>query len=915
MNENWKRTAILTVFLVPSLALGQQTCGDGIRIEGTVTDPTGAVIPGATVQAISGETVTTDSTGHYVMPCVHAQSVTLTTNAPGFAPGSLAVARQTGNIAHINLKLALADVQTDVQVSNDTTGVDSDRGAGTTVLGSKDIQQLADDPDDFLRELQVLAGSAGGPPGSAMIMVDGFRNASALPPKSSISSVRINPDIFSPEYQSPLWHGGLIEITTKAGADKYHGALFLTDSNGAFNATNPFSTSATPAGKQRYGFELSGPAISKKLDFAVALEKRNIDEFNVVNAVTLDVNNSPASLKQTVAAPQRLWIASARSDWQISPKDLATLSFSSNVNNLGNQGIGGLILANAGYDSLTSEYDLRFSNTLTLSPNALHETRVGYSWKRTQQTPLSSAPSLQVAGYFTGGGATSQNLNNRERDLEVDDDVLLTHGRHEMKFGAQSLGIVVHNYDPDTFNGAYVFGGGSAPTLDVSNNPTGQTTTISGIEQYRRALLNLPGGSPTTYQLTTGIPVVPFTQWWLGLYAQDTIKFSPHLTATVGLRYQLLTNPSSFTDIGPRVGISWSPDKKSTWVFHLRAGTFTEPSDLISLTAIERLNGNRQQQSTVYSPSYSNPLTPVAGSIRVSTVNQFAHSYGEGQNLQLSAVVEHDFPHHWNAQASYNFGGNWQSTRAVNINAPLVGSSMGVAPDPIAALLAPRPMAPNQNIVQYQRSGHSRGDFYLASLDQHSYKWFGFHVQYWYLHFKENPLSPQSSYSEQGDSARPDWMRRQGVSILGSSSLPYKLELSTQFTGMPGRPFNITTGTDANGDGNFNDRPSYSPTPGAGVYSTRYGLLTANTINGNVPYNAGTMPGVMYLDANLSRVFTLNPKNTDHPRTLTFNARSANLLNHTNVSSVNTILSSSTLGQPVAAEAARRVELGIRFSF
>jgi hypothetical protein len=57
------------------------------------------------------------------------------------------------------------------------------------------------------------------------------------------------------------------------------------------------------------------------------------------------------------------------------------------------------------------------------------------------------------------------------------------------------------------------------------------------------------------------------------------------------------------------------------------------------------------------------------------------------------------------------------------------------------------------------------------------------------------------------------------------------------------------------------------------------------------------------------------PNDKDHPRTLTFNARSANLLNHTNVTAVNTILSSGTLGQPLTAEAARRVELGVRFSF
>jgi hypothetical protein len=66
---------------------------------------------------------------------------------------------------------------------------------------------------------------------------------------------------------------------------------------------------------------------------------------------------------------------------------------------------------------------------------------------------------------------------------------------------------------------------------------------------------------------------------------------------------------------------------------------------------------------------------------------------------------------------------------------------------------------------------------------------------------------------------------------------------------------------------------------------------------------------------NLSRVFPLNPKDKEHPRTLTFNARAANLLNHTNVTAVNTVVSSSALGQPVAAQTARRVEVGVRFTF
>jgi hypothetical protein len=754
-------------------------CVNGIRVDGTITDPTGAVIPGAQVRATKGETATTDTAGHYVLPCIPATSTTLTAQADGFASGTASARARQGGTVHVNLQLAVAAVQSDVQVSGDS---DIDSGGDTTTLNTKAVQGLADDPDDFLRELQVLASDAGGDPTQAIIMVDGFQNPSALPPKSSIASIRINPDLFSAKYQRPPFSGGVIEITTKPGADAFHGAAFFTDSDGIFNATDPFSLTATPAGRQRYGFELSGPIISKKSGFTLALEKRDIDEFNVVNAVTLDANDglgpngNGVLSQQTVSAPQRLWIASARGDWQLTPSDVASLSFSANVNNEGNQGVGGLTLADAGYSSLVSEYDLRFHNTQTINPNTLHETHIGYSWKRTEQTPLSNTPSVQVAGYFLGGGATSQNLNDRERDLEVDDDMTVVRGSNTVAFGIQSLGIFLHDYDPNTFNGAYVFGGGSAPVLDANNNPTGETTTISALEQYRRALLNLSGGSPTTYQVTAGTPLVPLTIWQVGLWADDIFKLNGHLSLTTGFRYQLQTTPGIFGNYNPRVGLAWSPDKKQTWVFHARAGFFNSAFGQSYTTDVHRLNGILQRQTTVYSPSYSAPLTPVLGSVQVATTNLFPPRPVQPMTFRIYVNAEHDFAHHWHARGDFYWAEYWSIVRTVNINAPEVASSVGVAADPTQALKAPRPIAPDENIVEYQNSGHGAGSVTSFSLDQHSYKRFGLTARYTHMNLKSDVLSnltPQSSYSNKGESARIAWERTDAFTLFGNLNLPW----------------------------------------------------------------------------------------------------------------------------------------------
>ncbi len=250
----------------------------------------------------------------------------------------------------------------------------------------------------------------------------------------------------------------------------------------------------------------------------------------------------------------------------------------------------GETLEEAGYSSRVAEYDLRFTNTYAANARLLHETRIGYTWKRTEQTPNATTPSLQVSGYFNGGGATSQSLDNRERDLEVDDDAVLTIGKQELKFGAQSLGIFVHDYNPNTFNGAYVFGGSAALRCSTpTTSPPAPRPRSRRFEQYQRALQNLSGGLPTTYQVATGTPLVPYTQWRVAFFAQDTIRLMPRLNITGGLRYAFQTSPNTFLNFGPRLGAAWSPDKNSTWTLHARAAIFNVSLDPTDAAQVNRL--------------------------------------------------------------------------------------------------------------------------------------------------------------------------------------------------------------------------------------------------------------------------------------------------------------------------------------
>jgi Carboxypeptidase regulatory-like domain len=259
LSRQWKVAAFLCAALSPALGFAKEPCTHGIRFEGTVTDPSGSAITGAQVQVGDQEKTTTDETGSFVLPCVPASIGTITAQAEGFTSGTAGADGRPGGVAHINIQLAIAQVQTNVQVTADPTAMDGDNGTGTRTLSTQDIQQLPDDPDDLLLQLQLLASTGGGASSSATIVVDGFQNASAMSPKGSIASIRINPDPFSPEYERPSSQGGRVEISTKPGADLFHGALFLTDSDGSFNATDPFSVTTTPAGKRRYGLARTCP--------------------------------------------------------------------------------------------------------------------------------------------------------------------------------------------------------------------------------------------------------------------------------------------------------------------------------------------------------------------------------------------------------------------------------------------------------------------------------------------------------------------------------------------------------------------------------------------------------------------------------------------------------------------------------
>jgi hypothetical protein len=214
-------------------------------IRGQVSDPSGAGVPGASVQAVSSSGQTSSGVaktdGSYEIRGLAPGKYTVRAQAKGFALfEQQSVEILAGQGKKLDIALQLPEEKEQVTVSGETTQVSvaPQENATSLVIKGDDLQSLSDDPDELQSELEALAGPSAGPNGG-QIYVDGF-TAGQLPPKADILEIRINHNPFSAEYDKLGY--GRIEITTRPGASQLHGQFLGNLNDSAFNSRNPFAT-------------------------------------------------------------------------------------------------------------------------------------------------------------------------------------------------------------------------------------------------------------------------------------------------------------------------------------------------------------------------------------------------------------------------------------------------------------------------------------------------------------------------------------------------------------------------------------------------------------------------------------------------------------------------------------------------
>jgi hypothetical protein len=290
---------LAALFALPVTAFGQTFRGG---ISGTVTDQSGAVVPGAQIVAVELATNTTYKTvsstaGEFGFSNLPLGSYNITVTASGFKGEKVdKVPVSAGATYTLPVRLGVASAGETVEVTANALSLDTITDTQSTALPEEVVQNLPNSGRDFTQMLAQTPGfaglSTGG--GAGVGAVNGTRSNSVnwqiegtdnndlwwnIPAVnqggvSSIAGVILPIDAienfsFVTAGSTELGRnsGGTANLTIKSGTNALHGSAYYYNHNEFFQRMNPFESSKAATRNQHYGFSVGGPIWKNKAFF------------------------------------------------------------------------------------------------------------------------------------------------------------------------------------------------------------------------------------------------------------------------------------------------------------------------------------------------------------------------------------------------------------------------------------------------------------------------------------------------------------------------------------------------------------------------------------------------------------------------------------------------------------------------
>ncbi len=936
---------LLAICLLAVSARAQSRPG----LQGTVTDPSGAAVPGAVVQVRGrgGERrAQTNSAGQYAFRSLAAGKYQLRIAANGFALVSKEIAIDAPAVFDTQLVIQTHTQAVNVEDQPRDVSAEAESNGGAVLLRARELAVLSDDPDELALQLQALAGPAPGPDGG-QVFIDGFSGGS-LPPKASIREIRINSNPFSPEYDHPGF--ARIDVFTKPGSDTIRGQVFGQFNDAILNSRNPLLTQANrpPYRTQLYGLNLGGPIRKNKASFTLDLEHRRIGENAFILATTLDSSLQPVPINQALATPQTRTSFSPRLDYALNDHNALVVRYQDLHVGMDNQGAGDFNLASRAYNVRQTERVLQITGTATLSPRTINETRFEYLHSTLRTSPVNSAPGIYVQGAFFSGGATIGESGSIANGWELTNVTIWTNRRHTLKWGGRVRQSLLEDTSRSNFLGTYTF-------LTLAQYERTRELQQSG---YTGAEIVQLGFGPWQFSLGSGTPTSRVNQADAGLFLNDDWRVRPNLTLSAGLRYEVQTNYGDESNFAPRLGIAWgvggSGSRPAKTVLRAGAGIFYDRLPMRLMLNSLRYNGATQQSYVIRNP-VSFPSIPAADAFEASRQPQELQPVFAGirapRMYQSSIGIERQLNKYGKLSV------NWIDTRGAhllnsrNVNTPIGGSyPFG---DPSIRLLT-------------ESAGLSRVHQLVTSTNVSYRKLFLF-GNYALSYAQDNneglPADPYNLRAEWGPSSWGDVRHR--ASFGATIPVRWKVTVNPFFVANSGLAYNITTGLDPYNTGFPAARPALVSGVAAGscaganrMYAAGFGCFDFGQPAGApaIGHNFGRGPSAVNVALRLARTWAFGGEgrngsvqqangdgghgagsgppvgmfntNTGRRYNLTLSASTLNALNHTNFAPPNGDLSSPYFGQyrslggmVVLAHGGapgsynRKIDLQLRFTF
>jgi Carboxypeptidase regulatory-like domain len=866
---------VAAVLVTAAPALARQGTAS-LRV--TVLDETAAVLPGASVLLVGNDGVEralqVDELGTVTATGLPPGDYTIGASYPGFRPSTGTLTLKRGNNqTTVTLAVAMSE---DVTVSETDASERRDNGF-TQTLSQAEIDALSDDPDEMADQLAQMAG-----PG-AQIFVDGFRGG-RLPPKDQIQQIRFRTNSYAAEYHD----AGMVrvEVITKPGMGAWRSRATFGFRDSALSARNAFAEARPIEQVKRVQVSSQGPIVKGKTSVSFSAEGNASYDAQTIVAAT------PAGdVRDQVRRPNDVMNVNVRVEQALGAGNALRAEYQRRTQDRRNLGVGDFDLAERSWASDATTDTLRLRNTRLFGKKVFSELKFEFVQTTSENTSSSASPTLRVLDAFTGGGAGQTGVREGQQFV-IDQSVDFTMRKHALRAGVLFEAGQWDSTQQTNANGTYTFS----------------------------SLADFNAGFARTFTRRVGDPLVSYSQYQLGWYVQDDFRLSKNVQASLGLRQEIQTNLGDAFNLAPRAAVTWTVAKANVRAGY---GIFYDWYESATHEQTVRVDGVRQIDEVILNPSF--PVTATSAGTRLPASRiQAAADLTQPTIHQASIGFDKNLKEWMGVRADYMWTRGYNVLRSVNVNAPV----NGVRPDPTIGNIseisstgrrASDRLSVGINLRVPQRRIFGNVMYQLGSVRNHA----------------DNALSlPADSNDPDADWGPAAQDVRHRLFVMGNFPLPYGLRAGLNMQVSSARPYNITTGLDANGDTVFNDRPaSVGRNAGRGASQMTVDLRLTKSINlggllsggpEGVPAGGPPPPGgaanAMQPGAGMGggggdgpRMVIMEGSNARYRADFYVNIQ--NMFNRTNLNSFSGNQLSPFFGVATSAGPARRIELGATISF